>query len=211
MVEFEDPEGASGSRVTAEVAADLREAPGRWAVIEEHPLALDGNTEQDAAVRALKEAPLPATAAQLLDYARTSGAGHQTLSLLGGVIKTDEKKAGDKRAKAAKAARKDNDEAGAREIEQSGLDINVYGSLSEVAASILAQQIKRIRARASSRTGVVKGGRGPFGPEGTFDSVQRTKDAEDGGRVVRVYAMFLGADAAGSAGGQAPAYPTPEA
>lgn len=224
-VQFEDPEGASGSRVTAEVAADLRGAPHRWGVVEEHPLPSDSNEEQTAAVRALEGAPFPCTAAALHAHVKANGAGHQTISLLGGVAKTDAKKAEDGAEKAAKKAGYGVDgkpyritvddrttvavDGEGQPIPDTRVEVTVYGSVSEMAAAVLAQQIKRVRARASSRTGVIKGGRGPFAPKGAFDSVQRTKDAENGGRVVRVYAMHLGNGT--GAGGAVPAFPTPPA
>jgi hypothetical protein len=56
---------------------------------------------------------------------------------------------------------------------------------------------KKIRAKASSRASLIKQGRvaafrSQVGTAGAFDAVSRSENDDDGKRVIRVYAVYLG-------------------
>lgn len=55
------------------------------------------------------------------------------------------------------------------------------------------QQSKQVRAKASSRASLIKKGRvAAYRPVGAFEAVSRSEDDDNGKRVIRVYARYLG-------------------
>lgn len=174
MVEFREPPASSGSQASTEVAATLRDRPGEWALLEEYTLPQMAGNEDIAAVRsAIGSAAFPTTADELAQEARsTSTSG--VADLLSTVARSDAKTA-------EKAGKSDA--------------VRVYGSVDDVLKAVLAVLKLKVRAKASSRTGVIKDGRvKAFAPAGVFDSKSTTERVEGGGSVVCVYAMFQGED-----------------
>jgi len=170
MVEFRQPPATSGSAVSTEIAASLRDRhdafPGQpdewWGLVEEHPLPVAaGNPDIEMVRDELSGAVFPATAGGL----SKDPASREVTALLTAVARSD-----------AKVASKASE------------DLREYTSIDQVLKAVLALLKTRVRARASSRTGVIKDGRvRAFAPAGVFESRSTTENG-----VVCVYARFLG-------------------
>ena len=170
MVEFRQPPATSGSAVSTEIAASLRDRHAAypdqevewWGLVEEHPLPVAaGNPDIETVRDALSDADFPATAGGLSKDVQD----RQATALLTAVARSDAKVA----AKASEAVRE-------------------FTSLDQVLKAVLALLKTRVRARASSRTGVIKDGRvKAFSPPGVFESRSTTENG-----VVCVYARYLG-------------------
>ena len=68
---------------------------------------------------------------------------------------------------------------------------------SEEDKDAVRAESKKIRAKASSRASLIKQGRvaayrSKIGTAGAFDAVSRSENDDDGKRVIRVYAVYLG-------------------
>lgn len=66
---------------------------------------------------------------------------------------------------------------------------------------VVRAESKKVRAKASSRASLIKQGRvaafrSALGTKGAFDAVSRSEDDDEGVRVIRVYAVYLGEEAA---------------
>lgn len=167
-VEFrEPPPYARGSSAAAEIAAVLQDRPGESAVVETHPLPTQAGNEELARIVALVQAADIPYPAVMSSIAERVGE-----PLLREAAEFDDK-AADKKGKAPRQ----------------------YRSVGDVAKAVLREQVRKVRAKASSRSGVIKDGRvKPFSPAGTFFARSVTETDEAGAQVVRVYAVYLGPD-----------------
>ncbi len=165
----DDPPPRSGgggrSNAAREIAADLRANQGKWGEVASYPLPTrHGNEELDEVTTALKKASFPSTANELIEHAQGQNASDRAVQVLRAVRNHE------------------TDEEPRR-----------YGTLETVIDAVLKEQTRRVRARASSLTGVISGGRTrAYYPAGTYQARQVTDDDENGHRVVFVWATYRG-------------------
>lgn len=88
-------------------------------------------------------------------------------------------------------------------IEEYPVPVYPENATEEQKVAVRAES-KKVRAKASSRASLIKQGRvaafrSKAGTAGAFDAVSRSEFDDDGVRVIRVYAVYLGEEAAAEA------------
>jgi hypothetical protein len=79
-------------------------------------------------------------------------------------------------------------------------EVPVYpANATEEEKEVVRAESKKVRAKASSRASLIKQGRvaafkSKIGTAGAFNAVSRSEVSDDGVKVIRVYAVYLGED-----------------